>query len=121
MAPRSAEPRPAARVALVGATSPAAAGLRKVLENRRVPGSLVDLDGTTQGEAAISGYAGESRLILEPAPGGSDSRSHPEKPFAHGLPHHLDFEAEPVQDSVPGSDLPEDWAQCPHQLEVEEE
>jgi len=66
MAPRSDEPRPAARVALVGATSPAAAGLRKLLENRRVPGSRVDLYGTAQGEAAISGYAGEARLVQEP-------------------------------------------------------
>ena len=52
-------------VAVVGASTPDGAALRHALEVVGIPGARVDLYGTSQGEALISEYAGEARLIQE--------------------------------------------------------
>jgi len=61
--------RPAAevgtRVAVVGAESPDGAEVRAALARSGVPGSRVDLYGLTRGEAVLSEYGGEARLIQE--------------------------------------------------------
>jgi aspartate-semialdehyde dehydrogenase len=65
----------AARVAVIGAESPCGAFLREALAEQGVPGSRVDLFGATHGEAVLSEYDGEARLIQEPDPeqlGGHD-------------------------------------------------
>lgn len=54
------------RVAVLGAESPEGVRVREALESRAVPGVRVDLFGATGGEAVISEYAGEARLIQEP-------------------------------------------------------
>jgi aspartate-semialdehyde dehydrogenase len=55
-----------ARLALVGAETPEGARIRAILAERRIPGERVDLFGRTRGEAVLSEYAGEARLIQEP-------------------------------------------------------
>lgn len=57
-----------ARVALVGATSAYGARLRAGLAALGVPGERVDLYARTTGEAVLSDYGGEARLIQEPQP-----------------------------------------------------
>lgn len=54
------------RVAVVGAESPDGAQVRAALARLGVPGSRVDLYGLTRGEAVLSEYRGEARLIQEP-------------------------------------------------------
>jgi aspartate-semialdehyde dehydrogenase len=53
-------------VAVVGATTDQGQHVREALAERDVSGSRVDLYGWTDGEAVISEYAGEARLIQEP-------------------------------------------------------
>jgi aspartate-semialdehyde dehydrogenase len=55
-----------ARLALLGAETPEGSRIREVLADRKVPGDRVDLFGRTRGEAVLSEYAGEARLIQEP-------------------------------------------------------
>jgi aspartate-semialdehyde dehydrogenase len=55
-----------ARVAVIGAQSDEGARLREALVEFGVPGSKVDLYGTTQGELVLSEYDGEARMIQEP-------------------------------------------------------
>lgn len=55
-----------ARLAVIGAESVNGIALRSILEKRRVPGDRVDLFGRTGGEAVISEYDGEARLIQDP-------------------------------------------------------
>ena len=62
-----ASPNETATIAVVGAQSPAGTLLREALAASRVPGSRVNLYGTTDGEAVISEYAGEARLIQDPS------------------------------------------------------
>jgi aspartate-semialdehyde dehydrogenase len=69
MGRRSASAPGGARVAVVGAATSDGLRLRKQLAELGVPGSRVDLYGTIRGEAVISEYAGEARLIQEPEPG----------------------------------------------------
>jgi len=52
-------------VAVVGAESPEGAEVRAALARSGVPGSRVDLYGLTRGEAVLSEYGGEARLIQE--------------------------------------------------------
>jgi len=54
------------RVAVVGAATPAGLHLRDALAERGVPGASVDLYGNSQGEAVLSEYDGEARLVQEP-------------------------------------------------------
>jgi len=68
MAPRSASDNGDPRVAVVGASTAVGMRLREHLAEYRVPGSRVDLYGTSTGEAVISEYAGEARLVQEPEP-----------------------------------------------------
>jgi aspartate-semialdehyde dehydrogenase len=56
-------------VAVVGASTGDGLRLRERLAEFGVPGSRVDLYGSTRGEAVISEYAGEARLVQEPEPG----------------------------------------------------
>ena len=64
MSPRSAEFTGTARVAIVGAETPAGARLRAVLAAAGFPGARLDLFGENVGdEAVLSEYAGEARLI----------------------------------------------------------
>src|SRR5262245_50992417 len=75
MSRSAAEGVRAARVAVIGAESPCGAFLREALAEQGVPGSRVDLFGATHGEAVLSEYDGEARLIQEPDPrelGGHD-------------------------------------------------
>lgn len=58
----------ASRIAVVGASTSAGSRLREELVRFGVPGSRVDLYGATQGEALLSEYDGEARLIQEPEP-----------------------------------------------------
>jgi aspartate-semialdehyde dehydrogenase len=58
----------AARIAVVGAASSDGSRLREQLAVFGVPGSRVDLFGGTRGEAVISEYAGEARLVQDPEP-----------------------------------------------------
>jgi aspartate-semialdehyde dehydrogenase len=53
-------------MALVGAETPEGARIRQALADRGVPGERVNLFGRTEGEAVLSEYAGEARLIQEP-------------------------------------------------------
>jgi aspartate-semialdehyde dehydrogenase len=55
-----------ARVAVVGASTEYGTFVREALENARVPGGRVNLYGTSSGEALISEYHGEARLIQDP-------------------------------------------------------
>ena len=55
-----------ARVAVVGASTEDGTLLKEALEKARVPGARVDLYGTSTGEALISEYRGEARLIQDP-------------------------------------------------------
>jgi aspartate-semialdehyde dehydrogenase len=68
MSPRLAEERGAqeGRIAVVGAPTADGNLLREELERARVPGARVNLYGVWDGEAMISEYAGEARLIQEP-------------------------------------------------------
>jgi len=68
MSRRSARASGTARVALVGASTPEGARVRAALEALGVPGNRVDLYATATGEAILSEYAGEARLIQEPTP-----------------------------------------------------
>lgn len=56
----------AARVAIVGAATPCGTLVREALAKARVPGARVDLFGATEGDAVLSEYDGEARLIQEP-------------------------------------------------------
>jgi aspartate-semialdehyde dehydrogenase len=53
---------------VVGAASSDGTRLREQLAGFGVPGSRVDLFGGTRGEAVISEYAGEARLVQDPEP-----------------------------------------------------
>jgi aspartate-semialdehyde dehydrogenase len=57
------------RVAVLGAASPSGSLVREALAEHGVAGSRVDLYGVTHGEVLLSEYAGEARLVQEPAPG----------------------------------------------------
>jgi aspartate-semialdehyde dehydrogenase len=69
MSPPSDRRAGEARVAIIGATTPDGSRLREQLAGFGVPGSRVDLYGGTRGEALISEYGGEARLIQDPEPG----------------------------------------------------
>ncbi len=66
MARPRAEITGAARVAIVGAETPDGHLVRDALAQRKLPGDRVDLYATVGGEAVISEYAGEARLIQDP-------------------------------------------------------
>ena len=53
-------------MALVGAETPEGARIRQALADRGIPGERVNLFGRTEGEAVLSEYAGEARMIQEP-------------------------------------------------------
>lgn len=55
-----------ARIAIVGAATSEGGTLRAELARRGVPGGRVDLYGSARGEAVLSEYGGEARLIQEP-------------------------------------------------------
>jgi len=55
-----------ARVAVVGASTEDGTFVREALEKARVPGGRVNLYSTSTGEALISEYHGEARLIQDP-------------------------------------------------------
>ena len=55
-----------ARIAVVGAESTSGTLLRAALAESHVPGSRVNLYGLADGEAVISEYDGEARLIQDP-------------------------------------------------------
>jgi len=55
-----------ARVAVVGAATFEGGRLREELARHGVPGGRVDLYGSARGEAVLSEYGGEARLIQEP-------------------------------------------------------
>jgi len=59
----------AVRVAIVGAATPTGLQLRDRLAERGIPGSRVDLYGSSRGEAVLSEYGGEARLVQEPSSG----------------------------------------------------
>jgi len=61
-----AEIKGRARVALIGASTVDGIGLRQALVGAGVPGSRVDLYASQTGEALISEYDGEARLIQDP-------------------------------------------------------
>ncbi len=63
MARNEADGSGPARVAVVGAATAAGALVRDALAAYGVPGARVDLFGTAAGEAVLSEYAGEARLI----------------------------------------------------------
>lgn len=70
MSPRRAEYTGTARVAVVGAETPAGARLRAALAASGFPGARLDLFGDNPGEEAVlSEYAGEARLIQPASPG----------------------------------------------------
>lgn len=58
-----------ARIAVIGATTQDGSRVRERLAGLGVPGARVDLYGGGRGEAVISEYDGEARLIQEPDPG----------------------------------------------------
>ena len=62
MARRSADPG-AARVAILGAASPAGSGIKAALAERGVPGERVALFGPSSDVAVLSEYDGEARLV----------------------------------------------------------
>lgn len=64
----------ATRVAVLGAETPSGAWVRAALESAKVPGASVDLYGQTRGQAVLSEYGGEARLIQDPDP--DDLASH---------------------------------------------
>jgi len=64
--PASRKAAGTARLALVGADTPEGVRLREALEAVKVPGERVDLYSTSTGEALLTEYAGEARLIQEP-------------------------------------------------------
>ncbi len=66
MSRHSAERTGKARVAVVGAGTVAGAQLRAALVRAGLPGERVDLFGATGGEAVLSEYGDEARLIQEP-------------------------------------------------------
>jgi aspartate-semialdehyde dehydrogenase len=67
MSRRSASRAGTARVAVVGSGAEGAL-VREALAERGVEGKRVDLYGVTRGEAILSEYDGEARLIQEPEP-----------------------------------------------------
>lgn len=66
MARRDADRAGESRVAIVGAETPQGRRIRRALEEAGVPGGRVDLFGATLGQAVLSEYDGEARLIQEP-------------------------------------------------------
>jgi len=54
------------RVAVVGASTDDGTLVKEALERARISGKRVDLYGTSRGEALISEYHGEARLIQDP-------------------------------------------------------
>jgi aspartate-semialdehyde dehydrogenase len=54
-------------LAVIGASTPEGTRLREALAGAGVEGSRVNLFGSASGEAVISEYAGEARLVQEPA------------------------------------------------------
>ena len=68
MSPRSDRGSGGARIAVIGATTPDGSRVRERLAGFGVPGSRVDLYGGSRGEALISEYDGEARLVQEPDP-----------------------------------------------------
>lgn len=69
MSRRSADRPGQTRIAVVGASTSAGLHLRERLAERGVPGARVDLYGASKGEAVISEYDGEARLVQEPRSG----------------------------------------------------
>lgn len=69
MSRHSADRAGRSRVAVVGAATSAGRHLRERLAERGVSGARVDLYGNSVGEAVISEYDGEPRLVQEPRPG----------------------------------------------------
>jgi len=63
---RSAESNGKGRVAVIGAPTVEGIRVRDALVSAGVPGSRIDLYGTTRGEVLLSEYAGEARMIQEP-------------------------------------------------------
>jgi aspartate-semialdehyde dehydrogenase len=59
------------RIAIVGATSPDGSKVRERLAGFGIPGSRVDLYGSSRGDSVISEYGGEARLVQDPDPGES--------------------------------------------------
>jgi aspartate-semialdehyde dehydrogenase len=66
MSRRSAESNGKGRVAVIGAPTLDGGCVRDALVSAGVPGSRVDLYGSTCGEVVLSEYAGEARMIQEP-------------------------------------------------------
>lgn len=62
----SEQPASARRVAVVGASTPSGTALREALARFGLPGAQVNLYGSAGGEAVISEYDGEARLIQGP-------------------------------------------------------
>lgn len=54
------------RLALIGTSTPEGTRMREALADAGVEGSRVNLFGSASGEAVISAYAGEARLVQEP-------------------------------------------------------
>lgn len=75
------------RIAVVGASTTAGLYLRERLAQRGIPGDRVDLYGASQGEAVISEYDGEARLVQEPRP-------------AEAAGHDVLFVCEPGEPSI---------------------
>jgi len=67
MAPARADRAVGPTLAVLGAQSTIGAAVRAALEALRIPGHRVALFGTSPGEALLGEYAGEARLIQEPA------------------------------------------------------
>jgi aspartate-semialdehyde dehydrogenase len=65
---RSGKESGGARIAVLGAASSDGTRLREQLALFGVPGSRVDLFGGTRGEAVLSEYDGEARLVQNPEP-----------------------------------------------------
>lgn len=63
MVRRSASLAGSARAAVIGATSPVGEALKKALEGRDVAGSRVELFGEVPGDAILTEYDGEARLV----------------------------------------------------------
>lgn len=66
MSARPARRNGTSRVAILGAETPSGAALREALARFGVPGARVDLYGRADGDAVLSEYGGEARLIQDP-------------------------------------------------------
>src|SRR6185436_4163684 len=81
MSPSRAEGK-ATRVAVLGAATPSGTLVREALATARVAGARVDLFGNVEGDAILSDYGGEARLVQAADP-------------AEVLAHDLIFVCEP--------------------------